>query len=85
MTSAELYELREKQRRQPIRLDIAGPRRITNAAMPICTEPAYPYPAHMTEGRLKANSLPSRTFDERRYLDRRIEDLGGNVIKEATK
>lgn len=85
MSAAELYAMHEKQRAQPIRLDMAGPKRITNASMPNCDIPSPEYPSHIGEDRLRANSLPSLSFGKRHYRDGRIEDLEGNVLQEASR
>lgn len=85
MTAAELYTLREKQRAKPIRFDMAGPTRITNAAMPKCTKPLFEVPAHLTPERIEASHKPRVQFGKRYYPCGRIEALDGTVIQESTR
>lgn len=85
LSPAELYAMHEKQRAKPMRLDMAGPTRITNSMMPNCTKPLFETPAHLTPDRIEASNKPRVEFGRRYYLCGRIEALDGTVIRESSQ
>lgn len=52
---------------------------------PICTEPMYPTPVHLSEARRLAEKLPSRVGERLYYPDGRVTDLKGFPLKKGER